>query len=327
MIIPAAISQKHELVKPYLSVVSERVRDVVRNYCENQGFAYIGRTKDSDSLAEKIETGRFTSWSDLDDLFACAVIVPGLSDEPRVLEFLRGSFIEVECKAKGESKKDPSMFRFDSTRFIGRVNPATLPQASNDVLSVKFEIQVRTAFEHAWSVTTHAAAYKGVKVDWRYMRLAAQLKASVEQLDQLVLGFEQSANFISSQRWPRVQQLERIHSFFEEQYLSGMLPPIATPKSWSRFCENLYSLFSSLCDRHDLDEMIELGLNAISSELSSSRSCFPMSISLLQFCQGALAKNKLVKKTSKRYVPLITDELLQLFPDSRVYGQGFRFDS
>lgn len=65
MLVPAAISQHHELIEPYVKVLSERVRDVVQCYCEREGFAFVGRLKSVESLSEKIETGRFGGWSDL----------------------------------------------------------------------------------------------------------------------------------------------------------------------------------------------------------------------------------------------------------------------
>ena len=149
MIVPAAVRHKHDTVLPYINQASIRVKDIVLTYCERQGFAYVGRLKETESLAEKIETGRFKTWSSLDDLFACCVVIPTPGDEDDVLAHLRASFVEVTCRSRATSAKDPSVFRFDATRFVGRLKPDSVPAASDDLLSVNFEIQVRTAFEHA----------------------------------------------------------------------------------------------------------------------------------------------------------------------------------
>lgn len=328
MIIPPSIHQKHSLVLPYVNEVAQRVRDIVSALCECAGYAYLGRTKDGESLAEKIETGRFARWSDLDDLFACAVIVPTLGEEPSVLDLLRSNFEEIDCKLRGSTLKDPSVFRFDATRFIGRLSRASIPSAVDDMLLVRFEIQVRTAFEHAWSVTTHALTYKSAQVDWRHLRLAAQLRATVEQLDQVVLGFEQTANFITQQNWPEVNAQQLIWTFFSGMVESKVLPSEVTPRSWGRFSENLLALIQSSSESRifNLSAYVERALEMIKTEVEiTSRDTFPRSISLLQFCTGAMARRGLLVRPPLKFVPLITGELLTLFPEARALGPGFDF--
>lgn len=327
MIVPPSIQHKHDLVRPYVEQVATRVRDMVTALCESGGYAYLGRTKDAESLAEKIETGRFKSWSDLDDLFACSIVVPTLGDEAVVVEQLQALFLEVECKRRGTSQKDPSVFRFDATRFIGKLRPESIPNAAPDLLAICFEVQVRSAFEHAWSVTTHALAYKSAQVDWRHLRLAAQLKATVEQLDQAVLGFEQTASFIAEQAWPAVQARQRIWEFFSGLVQEGYLPTEVIPRSWGRFSENLFSLIASSTDKRGSRpiEHVERALEMIGAEVRATTSqTFPRSVSLLQFCTGALARRGLFEAAPHRFVPLITTELLSLFPETKELGVGFR---
>lgn len=329
MIIPPPVQRKHDLVRPYLADVALRVRDVVSGYCDSSGFAYLGRLKDSQSLSEKIETGRFAGWSELDDLFACSIVIPTLTDEPGVLAYLRSSFREVETRQRGSTQKDPAVFRFDSTRFIGALRPDSLPSGNENLLSVKFEIQIRSAFEHAWSVTTHAIAYKTSKIDWRHLRLAAQLRAAIEQLDQVVLGFEQTAAFIPEQPWPDVLVRQRIRGYFEEHVASGLLPSEAVPSSWGRFCENLQRLIFSSSEKRSRDQvaLVETALGYIEVEIQATRaSSFPRSISLLQFCAGALAKSGFLAHPPHRYTPLVTTELVNLFPASGNLGPGFNFE-
>jgi ppGpp synthetase/RelA/SpoT-type nucleotidyltranferase len=327
--IPSQLRQKHDLVKPYIDQVAIRVKDVVSALCDDAGFAYLGRVKELNSLSEKIETGRFGTWSDLDDLFACAVIIPTLSDEPRVLSYLREKFFQLECKVRGETMKDPAVFRFDATRFIGRLNPALFPDAGAEILNILFEVQIRTAFEHAWSVTTHALAYKGTRVDWRHMRLAAQMRAATEQLDQVVAGFENNATFIAEQVWPEVAAQQSIQQFFAAHFEAGRLPTEATPLSWGRFCENLLKLLLSNTKRRprDIKSHTACGLNHINKEIyATGADAFPRSLSLMQFCVGALAKARFVDGPLRQFVPLITPELTSLYPDVAAMGAGFDFD-
>jgi ppGpp synthetase/RelA/SpoT-type nucleotidyltranferase len=329
MIVPADIQRKHEIVRPYVQEAATRVKDIVGAYCEQTGFAYVGRIKAQESLAEKIETGRFSSWSMLDDLFACCIVIPTLGDEAAVLDFLRSEFVEVACRQRASSSKDPAVFRFDATRFIGRLSGDRLPMVSHDILEVSFEIQTRTAFEHAWSVTTHALAYKSGIVDWRHDRLAAQLKAAVEQLDQVVLGFEQSAQFISEQRWPAVQSKRYIQEFFARAIQQYSIPSEVIPASWGRFCDNLTNLIVA---HHrpppaNQTETVAKAVEFIEIEIRSIAATeFPRSISLFQFCVGALCKSGFLRGQASRFTPLLTPELLGLYPESRRLGTGFDFE-
>lgn len=329
MTIPAQLQQKHDLVKPYIDLVAGRVKDVVVALCDDAGFAYLGRTKELSSLAEKIETGRFSAWGELDDLFACAIIIPTLGDEPGVLEYLRANFIQLECKVRGSTMKDPAVFRFDATRFVGRLNPAASPDANAEIFKISFEVQVRTAFEHAWSVTTHALAYKSANVDWRHMRLAAQMRAATEQLDQVVAGFENNATFIAEQVWPEVAVQQNIYKFFIEHFDAGRLPTEVAPKSWGRFCENLLKLLLSSTERRpkDITSHATGGLEHIDQEIRlTGTEKFPRSLSLIQFCAGALARTGFINRPLRKFVPVITPELTALYPAISAVGAGFNFD-
>lgn len=322
MLIPAQIEKKRLENSLVEERVAKIVKDKVLTYCSDQGFAYVGRIKDLASLAEKIETGRFQSWSRLDDLFACTIVIPTLNDEAGVLDYLRSQFLEVECRLRASSSKDPEIFRFDATRFIGSLG--------DDASRFLFEVQIRTAFEHAWSVTTHALAYKGDGVSWRHKRLAAQLRAAVEQLDQLVLGFQGWTDMVTEQRWPEVQQKKAIGDFFSQRVVAGVIPTELAPRSWTRFSENLWTL---LChagnSRRMLDEkFLTEVLRVIDGEINAlGVSKIPLSMSLYQFCLGVIATNIPMPKM-ERYTALVTPELLSIYPkvsDLRVARFDFEF--
>jgi hypothetical protein len=229
MIIPSSLQQRFNNISTYLKYVSDIVDGTVSNFCNKSEFAYIYRLKTLDSLAEKIETGRFERWSDLDDLFACTIIIPNLSYEGIVIEFLRTTFCEVNLKRRGTTLKAPDVFRFDSTRFIGKLIPKEGDE-NNQIFNIKFEVQIRTAFEHAWIVTTHPLTYKNKKIDWKRYRLAAQLKAVVEQMDMLVMGFDQAAEFISENAWPKVEAKQTIIEQIKHAFLKRQLTKELEPK-------------------------------------------------------------------------------------------------
>ena len=79
----------------------------------------------------------------------------------------------VLARNRGKTIKDPRVFRFDATRFVGRVGQQAGVSSDSLLSLVCFEVQIRAAFEHAWSVTTHKLSYKGPGIDWRRERLTA----------------------------------------------------------------------------------------------------------------------------------------------------------
>ena len=154
--VPADIRRRFDAIAGPFAVMQGRVRDVVLYFCEGTGYAYVGRAKSLESIAEKVETGRVAAWSELDDLFGCTIVVPSRRHEKDVLTYLQKEFQEHATKLKGQTKQDPEIFRFGATRFIGTLRPGPVGLAEeNDVSRLRFEIQIRTAFEHAWSVATH----------------------------------------------------------------------------------------------------------------------------------------------------------------------------
>ena len=171
--------------------------------------------------------------------------MPTLAHEEDVLALLAKVFEEVDVKRRGSTKKAPDVFRFDSTRFIGKLRSADGATMPVEIAKIKFEVQIKSAFEHAWAVTTHALTYKGTKVKWNRLRLTAQLKAAVEQLDLLVLAFEETSLRIDESLWPELEAKENIATFFRLAVAGGKIVlEELTPKDWSRFSDSVYSLAS-----------------------------------------------------------------------------------
>ncbi|HEV3167561.1 MAG TPA: hypothetical protein VGZ22_26390 [Isosphaeraceae bacterium] len=327
MIVPSAIRRRFEGQGPDLASIAEQVRQTVFAYSDREGYAYAGRPKTLESLAEKIETGRFGKWSDLDDMFGCVIVIPTLDREPQVLDFLRGAFHEVVTKYRGSTKKSPDVFRFDATRFIGRLR-STIPSDNEDPPpGLSFEVQVRSAFEHAWSVTTHAL-YKGGTIDWKTKRLAAQLKATVEQLDTLVQTFEATSGPIVEHPWPGLSSQREIAERFARLVNSGRISEQMAPKDWSRFAENLSDMIrkSNRPRSDDLESRILKALDCVERELPSDPLSVPHSLSLLQYVFAVIAKDGILVPPFRDYFPLITEDLRDFYRDISKFDPGFSLD-
>ena len=273
---------KYALQEPYVKRVADLARDIVRGHAARQGYAFVDRLKTTTSLAEKIESGRYRTWSELDDCYACAVVVPTLAEEPPVLDVLKSAFKEVAVRGRGSTQKDPQVFRFDATRFIGSLRPNPSIEEASPLASVRFEVQIRTAFEHAWTVTTHSWAYKASRVDWRRMRLVAQLKATVEQLDALVAGFGSIEGTLSEQHWPVVAAQKAIETHFRAGIEAKQIPREVAPESWTRFCQNLFALLTVRPRERDPVGVVTQALGELAAGMAPwSAEQFPRSLSLL----------------------------------------------
>lgn len=223
------------------------MRSSVAGFCRRHRYGLEWRTKGIESLSEKLETGRFKNWDDVDDLVAFTVVVPTASHEPDVLAFIGSVFDLVLVRGRDQLAKPPDVFRFDATRCYCRI-PRVEPQPDLEprAFELTFEVQVKTAFEHAWSVVTHDLVYKTDDVSWAKRRLAAQLKAMVEQIDALVDNFERVAGDVPGTSDPETDALAEALELLTALHAEGLIDESFAPASWSRLAENLLRLAASI---------------------------------------------------------------------------------
>lgn len=319
MILDSRISTKYKLYLPYFEFVQNSLDQTLMNYAKKHLFAYTSRIKRLDSISEKIETGRYTSWVNIDDFVACTVIVPNLSYEEEVIEFLKSAFIKVDLRKKGSTFKNFDTFRFDSTRFIGKLKPPNR-KVNQDIYDISFEIQIRSAFEHAWSVTTHDLAYKSKNIDWKVLRLASQLKASVEQLDMIALSAKDVNKNITSYNWPEIDIKIKILEFIRDSFEKGKIPKEISPKDHSRVVDNLFALIKnrlSTWQTRKLNKELKTIFECIDKELDNlNKRGFPMTLSLYQVFFGVLLKHKLIDIGDISKINFYkTDTFLTVFPE------------
>lgn len=319
MILDSRISSKYKLYLPYFEFVQNSLDQTLMNYAKKHLFAYTSRIKKLDSISEKIETGRYSSWVDIDDFVGCILIVPNLSYEEDVIQFLKSAFIEVDLRKKGSTFKNFDTFRFDSTRFIGKLKPPQ-SEVNKDIYDVNFEIQIRSAFEHAWSVTTHDLAYKSKNIDWKVLRLAAQLKASVEQLDMIALSAKEVNKNITSYKWPDIDIKIKILDFIRDSFEKGKIPQEISPKDHSRVVDNIFALIKnklSTWEARKLNKELKAIFDQIEKELDLlNTKGFPMTLSLYQVFFGILLKQRLIEVADISKLNFYkSDTFLTIFPE------------
>jgi hypothetical protein len=331
LIVPPEVQQFFAAISEYLAFVEQRVHETLATYCSKHQYAYLDRKKTLESLSEKVETGRIRSLTEIDDLFGATIIVPTHSHEPTVLAFLSATFDPVSApKLRGSTRKSPEIFRFDETRFYGRLK---IPEGDPGLRSVTFEIQIRSAFEHAWHAVTHDLVYKNQVVDWRRTRLASQLKALVEQADLIAENFDSIATNVRPSEWEEIDAQVAVIEYFKEISSRGLLPEEFVPKDWSRLAQNVVALLRA-AERSrtvpkrlsgNLRDDTKLVLMSFSRYLDSiARERLPRSISLFQLVFGVLASEGLIKEDT-RYFVLVNDSLKLAFPATAQYEQHLEF--
>jgi hypothetical protein len=252
-------------------------------------------------------------------------VVPTAARETVVLDFLKRVFEEVELRPRNSTKKAPETFRFDSTRFIGKLRITDGLDLPPGVSSVRFEVQVPSAFEHAWAVVTHDLVYKSPDMDWRKARLAAQLKAGVEQIELIIAGFEANLDFVAQSSYPEIDAKQAIIDAFQELMIDETVSRALAPQSWSRFADNVYRLMSLSLRGGTPYRMAEI-LSAIKRDLAGNGIANGiMSGSLFQVVLGCVARG-VVKDVSLNPFTVVDSPELRDFHHIEHIPNVFVFD-
>ena len=328
VIAPPEIRSRYDEAHKHLVAIQSTVSDIILRYCRDGNYAFQDRVKTIESVVEKIESGRFERWAQLDDLYACSIIVPTFSHEAGVLNFLKDQFEKVKIIERGTTKKDPNIFRFDATRAYFKLMPSPSLQPESLLRTVVFEVQVKSAFEHAWSVATHAIAYKGNNVDWSNLRLAAQLKASVEQIDGILNSFTHTSSFIKKQSWPEIDAKQHINKQFQKVTEDEKFPKESLPNSWGRFSDNLYEAIlafhgGTLPFAKRLSTTKQIVKKITDSIQNDGLDKYPRTLSLLQYSLCILAGNSDLKSLPSNYRPLCTNAMGDFFPATKSLPHKF----
>jgi len=328
MIVPSSIQLHYYLIEPYLKKLTEQVRNTLLNYCDKNNFAFCGRIKTLQSLSEKLESGRYKNWEEIDDLYACSIIIPSLDYENDVISYLKRTFKVEKVKKKGSVLQSPEVYRFNSTRIICRYTQNTSINTSfNNIL---FEIQVKSAFEHAWSVSTHKLGYKSNSIDWKMLRIVSQIKSSVEQMDTLVLGAEKISKYVTEHKDLELDSKKYILNYFVQKFENNEIPDELKPMNFSRLCDNIIALIKS-SSLYDPKKVLKISKNLVelieSEIIKNNYNMFPKSISLFQFVLCVIVDNNFLEIIQEKYYAIITNELESLCPKSKNISKRFLIET
>src|SRR6267142_2215640 len=104
---PVAVESRYRRDLPAFKVLEAAVQPTLWEFCRSRGYALTLRLKTLESVAQKIESGRFRCWSEIDDLLAATVIVPSLEHEEGVLAYLAETFEIRRQRSRADGMKAP----------------------------------------------------------------------------------------------------------------------------------------------------------------------------------------------------------------------------
>ena len=167
------------------TLIEKEVKEHLPTYCKSQKWTFSFRKKELLSFAQKLETGIYTSIVEIDDFFACEIIVPNLQQIEIAKKYISDHFEIIS--EKPDKLRPASEFSFDGIRIYVQIKPSV---AEKNYSWMRFEIQIKTLLEKAWGEATHNFTYKCKEIHWSKERLVSQIKAILSHVDIMFSDIE-----------------------------------------------------------------------------------------------------------------------------------------
>lgn len=220
--------------------VRERAEGIIKDFLQPH-WHYEGRLKELESFALKIQSGRVPNPAALEDFFACTIVVRNALEIPAAECLVQKhlSVLERRPPEPNKTHKSADAFPFDDLRIYATLKKSELTPAT-DLDDVKFEIQIKTFLQHAWSIATHDLLYKSSDVRWPKARIAFQIKAMLEHAELAIqeAGPLSTASLVAKTD----ERTAAVAAIIDE--VSKRWPPERLPADLRRLAENIVTAMS-----------------------------------------------------------------------------------
>jgi len=183
MKIPLSIRRAYEEQEDHYKRLKELVDKKIKALIDSR-WHYVSRIKEITSYCLKLESGRFEDLKNMEDYFACTIVVTSAAELETAQELIQTKF-DIKAKRPKSANftlKDSNSFPFDDLRLhiCLKSDPALPPTGLEGTI---FELQLKTFLQHAWAISTHDLVYKTDDVHWSKERIAYQIKAMLEHAE------------------------------------------------------------------------------------------------------------------------------------------------
>ena len=178
-------------LRPQLEQLSERIYELLSSELKELHVelnAIEHRVKTEKSLEGKLEKkgDKYRSLFDVTDLIGLRVVTFYTDDVDKVAVIVKNLF-DVDWQKSVDKRKlhQLTSFGYNSLHYICRLKKdQQIVDSTSAVIDIPFEIQMRTALQHAWSAMEHDIGYKGaVKLPPEFRRQFSRLAGMLELAD------------------------------------------------------------------------------------------------------------------------------------------------
>lgn len=221
MIISNRISEIYDSFQTELMLLEEEISPMLEMIASNYDGFFDSRVKSKESFAQKVETGLFTDPNKIIDLYAATIVVPTNKDVHSVEKELEKDFGVI--KKIENRKKSPSDFQYDDIHLHVQFKPKILIPGK-EYLQRSFELQLKTFLQHGWAKATHDILYKGQTFSWPRFRVASQIKAVLEQSDQILADIDKAIDMCPDNEYVEFVEKKEISKIVTARWDSELLP-------------------------------------------------------------------------------------------------------
>ncbi len=233
--IPAALTTTMGLRRPLL----EKVRDYIvgrvsAELSELTPVTIDVRIKSNDSIYQKLQTGKYSMLSELDDLIGLKVVMLYRHQVLQAQRIIAGCGLAVVKEFQGRSVQQTDFKHREPKLSV--LPPDEYRARNSDTEGIATEIQFTTALQHALDMATHKFDYKGSSYEWENFRLVAQLRGMLELADTILDDLDKA-------RMPSEVTLDKPMEFAKASVtlsaITSVFPPEALPSDLRRMTDTV----------------------------------------------------------------------------------------
>ena len=183
--------EEFRAIRPSVEILQKVVMEKLNELVESSGIelnAVESRVKSEQSLVGKLERKghKYQSVKDVTDLFGARIIVFFNEDVDRIASMAEALFdIDWENSVDKRCIHNYDTFGYNSLHYICKLPVSLYYDPEHPELNaMPFELQMRTALQHVWSVIQHDIGYKSeIDIPVEYKRNISRLAGLLELAD------------------------------------------------------------------------------------------------------------------------------------------------